>query len=136
MKECLRLSADNFDREVLDCDIPFFVEFWASWCPPCKMMEPVIKDLAGELSGSVKVGTLNVDQNPNIRSRYDIASVPTFMVFIDGKSVISQIGAKSKKQLLEMIDQAKAEAVSTTPAVPIRDVAAVSAKQVETARRL
>jgi len=98
-KKPLRLTDDNFEREVLESDIPVLVEFWSSWCPPCKMMEPVMDELAEELSGKVKVAKLNVDQNSAIPARYTISGVPTFVVFDKSKEMQRYTGAQSKKQL-------------------------------------
>lgn len=109
MNECLRLTDKNFKEEVLESKIPVFVDFWGSWCPPCKMLEPVIDSLAHDLVGKVKVGKLNVDQNPQMRSMFEVAAAPTFIVFKYGKVISRAIGAKSKKQLLEMIETTLAE---------------------------
>lgn len=109
MIESLRLTDSNFESEVLESGLPVLVDFWGSWCPPCKMMEPVVKNLANELKGKVKVGKLNVDRNPVTRSRFDIAAVPTFMVFRSGNIEARSIGAKSKKQLLSMINDVPGE---------------------------
>ena len=102
----IRLTDRNFEREVLESDIPVLVDFWASWCPPCKMVEPVIEGLAEEYDGRLKVGMLHVDQNPKTRDRYHIMGVPTFVLFRDGRVLDRRIGAQSKAQLVQMIDQA------------------------------
>ena len=106
MSECLQLTDKNFQQEVLDSELPVFVDFWGSWCPPCKMIEPLIAQLAEELVGQVKVCKLNIDQNPAIRSLYSISAAPTFIVFDKGEVVSRAIGSKSKKQLLDMIETA------------------------------
>ncbi len=106
---CIRLTDKNFKEEVLESKIPVFVDFWGSWCPPCKMIEPIIDELAEQLRGTVKVGKLSVDQNPKIRSMFTISAAPTFMVFKYGKVMCRSIGSMSKKQLLEMIETALAE---------------------------
>ena len=85
------LNANNFEKEVLKADLPVLVDFWASWCPPCKMVEQVVEELGRELAGRVKVGKLNVDQNPGIASRYDIKGVPTFVLFVEGKEVARRV---------------------------------------------
>ncbi len=105
MKKATNLNATNFDEEVLGSSVPVLVDFWASWCPPCKMVEPVVNALASELEGKVKVGKLNVDRNPGIASRYDIKGVPTFILFRDGKEVDRRVGAQSKAQLLQFLGQ-------------------------------
>ncbi len=103
---CVRLTDKNFKEEVLESEMPVFVDFWGSWCPPCKMIEPVIDELAEQLRSTVKVGKLNIDQNPKIRSMFTISAAPTFIVFQYGKVTSRAIGAMSKRQLLEMIETA------------------------------
>jgi thioredoxin 1 len=99
----LELTDANFRKEVLESNIPVLVDFWASWCPPCKMVEPVIKELASKYAGKVKVGKINVDRNPITVSRYDIKGVPTFMLFKEGKVIQRQTGAQSMEQLEEIL---------------------------------
>jgi thioredoxin 1 len=103
MKRGLVFTDADFEEQVLLSGIPVLVEFWGSWCTACKMVEPVIDELAGELAGVVRVGKLNVDQNPRVRSLCDIAGVPTFIFFKDGAAVRRLVGARSKRQLLAMI---------------------------------
>jgi len=104
MKKCLRFTDKNFRQEVLDSELPAFVDFWGSWCPPCKMVEPVIDELAEHLDKTVKVGKLNIDQNPTTRSMFNISAAPTFILFKDGRILCRIIGACAKKQLLEIIE--------------------------------
>lgn len=106
MSECLRLTDKNFKQEVLDSKSPTLVDFWGSWCPPCQMVEPVMNELAIELDKTVKVAKLNVDQNPAIRSMFNISAAPTFILFKDGQVLRRIMGARSKKQLVEMIESA------------------------------
>ncbi len=106
MKSVSRFTDANFKEEVLDCKIPVLVDFWGSWCPPCKMVEPVIDELAVELDGKIKVGKINVDQNRKVGAMFDISGVPTFILFKEGKTLGREIGARSKQQLLEMISKA------------------------------
>ena len=106
MGHALRLTDKNFEREVLQSGIPVLVDFWASWCPPCKMVEPVMDELAAEYSGRLKVGKLHVDQNPQVAGRYHILGVPTFVIFRDGEVLGQRTGAQSKGQLLRMVDEA------------------------------
>ncbi len=105
MSKCLRFTDENFSRQVLENDLPVFVDFWGSWCPPCKMVEPVIEELAEELNEKLIIGKLNVDQNPLTRSMFKIGAAPTFMIFQEGKPLNRAIGAHSKKQLLNWIDK-------------------------------
>ena len=100
-------TSDNFEEEVLKSDVPVLVDMFATWCGPCKMMAPVVAQLAEEYEGSVKVGKLDIDQNVEIVAQYKIMSVPTFLVIKDGEVVAKLIGAVSKEELVEAIDQAK-----------------------------
>ena len=97
-------TSDNFEEEVLKSDVPVLVDMFATWCGPCKMMAPVVAQLAEE---SVKVGKLDIDQNVDIVAQYKIMSVPTFLVIKDGEVKAKLIGAVSKEELVEAIDQAK-----------------------------
>jgi len=104
MSRELRFTDRNFEEEVLHAEIPVLVDFWASWCPPCKMIEPLIAELAKEYDGKVKVGKLQVDQNPKTASKYEIKGVPTFILFNGGEPVRQRVGAQSKQQLREMLE--------------------------------
>jgi len=103
MGQVLRLTDVNFKPEVLVADVPVLVDFWASWCPPCKMVEPVIAELATEYDGRLKVGKLNVDQNPRVAAHYHILGVPTFIVFSAGEPGERRVGAQSKAQLKDVL---------------------------------
>lgn len=100
-------TSENFEEEVLKSDVPVLVDMFATWCGPCKMMAPVVAQLAEEYEGSVKVGKLDIDQNVDIVAQYKIMSVPTFLVIKDGEVKAKLIGAVSKEELDEAIDQAK-----------------------------
>ena len=100
-------TSDNFEEEVLKSDVPVLVDMFATWCGPCKMMAPVVAQLAEEYEGTVKVGKLDIDQNVDIVAQYKIMSVPTFLVIKDGEVKAKLIGAVSKEELVEAIDQAK-----------------------------
>ena len=101
------ITSENFEEEVLKSDVPVLVDMFATWCGPCKMMAPVVAQLAEEYKGSVKVGKLDIDQNVDIVAQYKIMSVPTFLVIKDGEVVKKLIGAVSKEELVEAIGQAK-----------------------------
>jgi len=105
----MRLTDSNFKEQVLESESPVLVDFWSSWCPPCKMTEPVIDELASQLDGKIKVGKMNVDQNPGVSAEYNIAGVPTFILFKNGEILRREVGARSKQQLLKMIDEALIE---------------------------
>ena len=100
-------TSENFEEEVLKSDVPVLVDMFATWCGPCKMMAPVVAQLAEEYKGSVKVGKLDIDQNVDIVAQYKIMSVPTILVIKDGEGVKKLIGAVSKEELVEAIGQAK-----------------------------
>ena len=100
-------TSDNFEEEVLKSDVPVLVDMCATWCGPCMMMAPVVAQLAEEYEGTVKVGKLDIDQNVDIVAQYKIMSVPTFLVIKDGEVKAKLIGAVSKEELVEAIDQAK-----------------------------
>ena len=105
MSRVIHLTDLNFETEVLAADVPVLVDFWASWCPPCKMVEPVVAELAEEYDGKIKVGRLHVDQNPRIASRYQIMGVPTFVLFHSGEIIQQRTGAQSKGQLVQMLGE-------------------------------
>ena len=98
----------NFEVEVLGSKEPVFVDFWAPWCGPCRMMGPVIENLAHEMQGKgVKIGKVNVDENTEISSKFNIMSIPTFIVFKDGKPVAQAAGVQTIEQLTALIAGAK-----------------------------
>jgi len=101
----VRVTSRTFDREVLQSKVPVLVEFWASWCPPCKVMEPILHRLEHEYEGRLKVATVNVDQNPKVAARYNVKGLPTFMIFKDGKVVWRSVAAKSEAELREVIER-------------------------------
>jgi thioredoxin 1 len=91
---------DTFEQEVLQSDKPVIVDFWAEWCGPCRMVAPVLEEIAGEHEGKIRVAKLNVDDAPEIARRYEIMSIPTLLIFSDGVLKKRLIGAKGKGQLL------------------------------------
>ncbi len=119
MSECLRLTDKNFEKEVIESKLPVFVDFWGSWCPPCKMIEPIIDQLAQEFHGIVKVGKLNVDQNPEVRSTFKIVAAPTFILFKERKILQRVIGARSKKQLMRIMQAALVSGKPRRPLVTV-----------------
>ena len=119
MSECLRLTDKNFEKEVIESKLPVFVDFWGSWCPPCKMIEPIIDQLAQEFHGIVKVGKLNVDQNSEVRSMFNIVAAPTFILFKERKILQRVIGARSKKQLMRIMQAALVSGKPKRPLVTV-----------------
>ena len=104
-EQILTLNDDNFDEQVAKLDGPILVDFWASWCGPCKTVEPALDELAEEMSGQAHVAKINVDENGNLVNRFGIRSIPTLLVFKDGKVVDQMIGAAPKQQIRRMVDK-------------------------------
>jgi thioredoxin 1 len=96
----LTLTDANFDEEVIKSDLPILVDFWAVWCGPCKMQNPILEEVEKEMEGKAKVGKLNVDDNPESASKYGVMSIPTLMLFKSGQVVKQFIGVQSKETLL------------------------------------
>jgi len=101
----MEFTAKNFNEEVLKSNIPVLVDFWASWCPPCKVVEPILEELAQEYQGKAKIGKLNVDRNPGLGAKYEITGVPTFIIFNKGEIKDRAMAAKSKAELKKMIEK-------------------------------
>ncbi|MFZ2237070.1 MAG: thioredoxin TrxA [Dokdonella sp.] len=99
------VSDDQFDSEVLKSDGPVLVDFWAEWCGPCKMIAPILDDLAASYEGRLKIAKINIDQNQKTPRNYNVRGIPTLMIFKDGKVEATQIGAVSKTQLSQLIDK-------------------------------
>ena len=100
------ISDDQFDSEVLKSSEPVLVDFWAEWCGPCKMIAPILDELAESYAGKIKIAKVNIDQNQKTPRNYNVRGIPTLMIFKDGKVQATQIGAVSKKQLAQLIDNA------------------------------
>ena len=98
------LTDDSFQNEVLDSAEPVLVDYWAEWCGPCKMIAPILTEIAAEYRGKVKVGKLNIDDNPQTPPKYGIRGIPTLMLFKDGNVEATKVGALSKSQLTAFID--------------------------------
>ena len=100
----LQLADDTFEQEVIKSDLPVLVDYWAEWCGPCKMIAPVLEEIAGEYQGKVKIAKLNIDDNPATPPNYGIRGIPTLMLFKNGEVEATKVGAVSKSQLTAFID--------------------------------
>jgi len=105
------LTGENWEREVLRSETPVLVDFWATWCAPCRMVAPVIDALADEYAGRLKVAKVDVDQNPDLAGRYNVVSIPTLLVLKGGKVVEQRIGALPSGELKRLVDGAISVAV-------------------------
>jgi thioredoxin 1 len=101
----IKLTDENFNEEVLKAKQPVLVDFWAGWCMPCKMAEPIIKDLAKEYQGKMMAGKLNVDENPKITHKYRIMSIPTVIILHGGQEIKRLIGFLRKEEYKKMIEE-------------------------------
>src|SRR4030042_6407538 len=104
MSKPIVLDETNFDLNVLQAKVPVLVDFWAPWCHPCKMVAPIIDELAEEYTGKLVFGKINVDENHKIATKYDVMSIPTLIVFKQGKPVTNIIGFKPKEQLKKELE--------------------------------
>ncbi len=102
----IQITDAQFAEEVLNSDIPVVVDFWAPWCGPCKMIAPVLEDVAAEYAGKVKVVKLNVDENQETAPKYNVRGIPTLLVVKGGEVVATKVGAVSKSQLVEFVNGA------------------------------
>lgn len=98
----MNITKDTFQQEVLNSSVPVLVDFWAAWCGPCRMVSPIVDEIAGERS-DIKVVKVNVDEQPELAAKYGIMSIPTLMVIRDGKVVKQTVGAASKQSIAAML---------------------------------
>ena len=99
------ITKENFENEVLKSDIPVLVDFWATWCGPCRMLAPIIEEIAEEQAGKLKVGKIDVDQQPELAMAFRVASIPTLILFKDGKLVDRSVGVIPKPLIQRFVNQ-------------------------------
>ena len=104
-EQLIHVTDDSFESDVLQSNAPVLVDYWAEWCGPCKMIAPILDEVASEYADKLKIAKLDVDQNAETAQKYGIRSIPCLMLFKDGDILATQVGALSKSQLSEFIDQ-------------------------------
>lgn len=105
MSESVNIQAGNFDQEVVQSKIPVLVDFWAEWCPPCKMIDPALEELAASYSGKVKFAKVNTDEQPEIAERFNIFSIPALLLFKGGNVVNRHVGAAPKPAIERIVSE-------------------------------
>ncbi|WP_116963114.1 thioredoxin [Fastidiosibacter lacustris] len=105
MSQCLNITDHQFDAEVINSERPVLVDFWAPWCGPCKMIAPVLDQIAEHYGDKLKVVKINVDDNQEVPAKFGVRGIPTLMVFKDGENVETKVGAVQKSQLIQILDK-------------------------------
>ena len=104
MSNIVHISDDSFETDVIKSEIPVLVDYWADWCGPCKMIAPILEEIAGQYVGKLKITKLNIDENPSTPPKYGIRGIPTLMLFKSGEVEATKVGAMSKSQLTAFLD--------------------------------
>ncbi len=104
-EKVLTITKENFETEVVQSDTPVLVDFWASWCGPCKMIAPIIDELAADFDGKAKVGKVNVDEQRELAAQFKVMSIPTIIVFKNGEAVETVVGGRNKQDFTDMINK-------------------------------
>ena len=105
MAKPVEITDTNFEQEVLKSNVPVLIDFWAVWCGPCRVIAPVVEEIAGEYEGKLKVGKLDVDNNPQVAVKYGIRSIPTLLIFNNGEVSDQMIGALPKAQIVDRVER-------------------------------
>lgn len=105
MSAALEVKDDTFEQEVIQSDVPVLVDFWAPWCGPCRMVAPVVEEIANQYAGKLKVVKVNTDENPGVAGKYGIRSIPTLMIFKEGQKVDMVVGAVPKTTLSSTLEK-------------------------------
>ena len=100
----INVTDSTFEQEVLSSEVPVLLDYWAEWCGPCKMIAPILNDIADEYSGKIKVAKINIDENPGTPAKFGVRGIPTLMIFKSGSIEATKVGAMSKSQLSAFID--------------------------------
>lgn len=101
----MKITSENFEKEVLNSEVPVLVDFFAIWCGPCKMMSPVVEELAKEMEGKAKVYKVDTDEEQNLAIKYGIMSIPTFIVFKNGEPAGKAVGMRNKEELINLLNK-------------------------------
>ena len=102
----LKITKNNFESEVLRSEVPVLLDFWATWCPPCRMLSPIIEEIAGEYEGRAKVGKVNVDEEPELAAMFKVENIHTMVVMKEGKVAELAVGYRPKEQITDMLKRA------------------------------